>query len=44
VPEGHLLLQAGKQFEWMTGGYVTCGYHEVIYTKEVEEKKNLAVK
>lgn len=33
VPEGHLLLQAGKQFEWVTGGYINCGYHEVIYTK-----------
>jgi len=32
VPEGHLLLQAGKQFEWVTGGVVNCGYHEVIYT------------
>lgn len=36
VPEGHLLLQAGKQFEYLTGGYITCGFHEVIYTKEVE--------
>lgn len=35
VPEGHLLLQAGKQFEWLTGGYINCGYHEVIYTKAV---------
>lgn len=33
VPEGHLLLQAGKQFEMLTGGYITCGFHEVIYTK-----------
>jgi isopenicillin N synthase-like dioxygenase len=32
VPEGHLLLQAGKQFEWVTGGHISCGYHEVIYT------------
>lgn len=35
VPEGHLLLQAGKQFEYVTGGYITCGYHEVIYTNKV---------
>lgn len=35
VPDGHLLLQAGKQFEWITGGYINCGYHEVIYTEEV---------
>ena len=33
VPEGHLLLQAGKQFEWLTGGLINCGYHEVVYTK-----------
>jgi len=32
VPEGHLLLQAGKQFEWVTGGHINCGFHEVIYT------------
>ncbi|KAL4456283.1 hypothetical protein ABPG74_014244 [Tetrahymena malaccensis] len=38
VPDGCLLLQAGKQFEWMTGGYVTCGFHEVIYTDAVKEK------
>lgn len=29
VPEGHLLLQAGSQFDLLTGGYVTCGFHEV---------------
>lgn len=35
VPEGHLLLQAGKQFEILTGGHVTCGFHEVVYTDAV---------
>lgn len=39
VPEGHLLLQAGKQFEWLTGGYINCGFHEVIYTEKVKEAK-----
>ena len=29
IPEGCLLLQAGKQFEWLTGGYVQAGMHEV---------------
>lgn len=38
VPEGHLLLQAGKQFEIVTGGYVTCGFHEVIYTEATRQK------
>lgn len=30
VPDGCLLLQAGKQFEWMTGGAVLAGFHEVV--------------
>lgn len=30
VPEGCLLVQAGKQMEWMTGGQVLAGYHEVV--------------
>lgn len=27
IPEGHLLVQAGKQLEWLTGGYVKAGFH-----------------
>jgi hypothetical protein len=34
VPEGCLLLQAGKQFEHLTGGRVKAGWHEVLATKE----------
>ena len=30
VPEGCLLVQAGKQMEWMTGGQVLAGFHEVV--------------
>jgi len=30
VPDGCLLLQAGKQFEWLTGGAVLAGFHEVV--------------
>lgn len=30
VPDGHLLLQAGKQLEWLTGGHITAGFHEVV--------------
>jgi isopenicillin N synthase-like dioxygenase len=30
VPDGCLLLQAGKQLEWLTGGTVTAGFHEVV--------------
>ncbi|KAH9884249.1 hypothetical protein F4778DRAFT_566623 [Xylariomycetidae sp. FL2044] len=31
IPPGdHLLVQAGKQFEHLTGGLVKAGYHEVV--------------
>lgn len=43
VPVGHLLLQAGKQLEWLTGGHIKAGFHEVIYTENVEKLKNKAV-
>jgi len=42
VPEGCLLMQAGIMFEWMTGGYVVAGFHEVVYTdatKRVRDQK-----
>jgi hypothetical protein len=29
IPEGCLLLQAGMQLEWLTGGHVKAGMHEV---------------
>lgn len=29
IPPGCLLCQAGKQLEWLTGGYVAAGMHEV---------------
>ena len=34
VPDGCLLLQAGKQLEWLTGGYITAGFHEVVVTAD----------
>jgi len=34
VPDGCLLLQAGKQFEWLTGGHVLAGYHEVVVNEQ----------
>ncbi|CAF0983329.1 unnamed protein product [Rotaria sordida] len=34
VAQGCLLLQAGKQFEWLTGGQILAGFHEVIVTEE----------
>jgi len=30
VPDNCLLLQAGKQLEWLTGGAITAGFHEVV--------------
>jgi isopenicillin N synthase-like dioxygenase len=37
VPEDCLLLQAGKQFEYLTGGYVLAGFHEVVVTEKTVE-------
>jgi len=37
VPDGCLLLQAGKQLEWVTGGTITAGFHEVIISQETKE-------
>ena len=37
VPTGCLILQAGIQFERITGGFVMAGYHEVIYTERTKE-------
>jgi hypothetical protein len=44
-----LLVQAGKQFEWLTGGFVLAGFHEVIVSSDTliavqkakEEKRSL---
>lgn len=27
VPTGQLLVQGGKQLEWITGGYIKAGFH-----------------
>ncbi|GJQ15472.1 hypothetical protein GpartN1_g7263.t1 [Galdieria partita] len=44
IPKGCLLVQAGAQLDYLTGGYIKKGYHEVIVSKEtcrvVEEKKS----
>jgi len=36
VPDGHFFVQGGKQLEWITGGYLKAGFHEVIHTALVE--------
>jgi isopenicillin N synthase-like dioxygenase len=33
VPDGCLLVQAGRQMEWLTGGAVLAGFHEVVCTE-----------
>jgi isopenicillin N synthase-like dioxygenase len=30
VPDGCLIVQAGKQIEYVTGGHVLAGFHEVV--------------
>ncbi|KAI9189857.1 hypothetical protein H9P43_001292 [Blastocladiella emersonii ATCC 22665] len=37
VPDGCLLVQAGKELEWLTGGAVLAGYHEVIVNEKTIE-------
>ena len=37
-PPGALLVQAGLQLEWLSGGYFASGLHEVIVTEEAKEK------
>ncbi|XP_037034542.1 uncharacterized protein LOC119073265 [Bradysia coprophila] len=37
VPDGCLLVQAGKEMEYLTGGYVRAGFHEVVVSKETVE-------
>lgn len=32
IPAGCLLVQAGKQAEYITGGHVLAGFHEVVVT------------
>lgn len=44
IPEGCLILQAGKQFEWLTGGYVIAGFHEVVVTDRTLAAKERAEK
>jgi hypothetical protein len=34
IPAGCLLLQAGKQLAWLTGGAIQEGMHEVVCTQD----------
>ncbi|KAK7314289.1 hypothetical protein VNO77_39504 [Canavalia gladiata] len=42
VPIGCLLIQTGKQIEWLTGGECIAGMHEVVVTKRTIDAINLA--
>ncbi|GMJ01455.1 hypothetical protein like AT5G48020 [Hibiscus trionum] len=42
VPIGCLLIQTGKQVEWLTAGECTAGMHEVVVTKRTIEAIKLA--
>ncbi|KAE8702033.1 hypothetical protein F3Y22_tig00110503pilonHSYRG00601 [Hibiscus syriacus] len=42
VPVGCLLIQTGKQIEWLTAGECTGGMHEVVVTKRTIEAIKLA--
>lgn len=42
VPVGCLLIQTGKQIEWLTAGECTAGMHEVVVTKRTIDAINLA--
>ncbi|CAN0555158.1 unnamed protein product [Ectocarpus sp. 12 AP-2014] len=37
VPDGCLLVQAGKQLERLTGGHVLAGFHEVAISEATIE-------
>ena len=34
IPDGCLLVQAGKQLEYLTGGAIVAGFHEVVIVPE----------
>lgn len=36
IPDGCLLIQAGKQIEYLTGGHVLAGFHEVIVSSNTK--------
>jgi isopenicillin N synthase-like dioxygenase len=45
IPDGCLLVQAGKQLEYLTGGLIMAGFHEVFVTdKTIEAIKRQELK
>lgn len=43
IPDGCLLVQAGKQIEYLTGGHVLAGFHEVIVTDATAKVRRVEV-
>ena len=39
IPENCLLVQAGKELEWVTGGEIKAGYHEVVVNESTFKSK-----
>lgn len=37
VPPGYLLLQVGRELEYLTGGYCMAGFHEVIINQQAKD-------
>lgn len=44
VPENCFLLQAGRELEYLTGGYIKAGFHEVVYDELTEKAVEKAKK
>lgn len=42
VPDGCLLVQAGQQLEYLTGGHVKAGYHEVVLSDAAQNAASRA--
>ena len=40
IPEGCLLIQSGRSFEHITGGYVLAGFHEVVYAEATKQARD----
>lgn len=38
VPDNCILIQAGRQLQYITNGYILGGFHEVIITEETEKQ------
>lgn len=42
VPDGYFLVQSGKQLQYITGGYILAGFHEVVVNDKTIKQIQLA--